>query len=116
MIRRPRKSTHCISSAASDVYKRQLLESEKKNKKNFLYYEGNSQRYTFLQYNFQMQNKLVPQVIRFIIIIIIVFFFLFNYQVINYKYLLQKCKYFVIILSLALKFHYLQIVQQHNFG
>ena len=26
MIRRPPKSTHCISSAASDVYKRQLLE------------------------------------------------------------------------------------------
>jgi len=26
MIRRPPRSTHCISSAASDVYKRQLLE------------------------------------------------------------------------------------------
>eukprot|EP00826_Nyctotherus_ovalis_P064783 TRINITY_DN9510_c0_g3_i6.p1 TRINITY_DN9510_c0_g3~~TRINITY_DN9510_c0_g3_i6.p1 ORF type:complete len:101 (-),score=9.46 TRINITY_DN9510_c0_g3_i6:277-558(-) len=25
MIRRPPRSTHCISSAASDVYKRQLL-------------------------------------------------------------------------------------------
>eukprot|EP00825_Cyclidium_porcatum_P025660 TRINITY_DN27831_c0_g1_i2.p3 TRINITY_DN27831_c0_g1~~TRINITY_DN27831_c0_g1_i2.p3 ORF type:complete len:129 (-),score=17.94 TRINITY_DN27831_c0_g1_i2:204-590(-) len=27
MIRRPPRSTHCISSAASDVYKRQILES-----------------------------------------------------------------------------------------
>eukprot|EP00825_Cyclidium_porcatum_P046204 TRINITY_DN7203_c0_g1_i1.p2 TRINITY_DN7203_c0_g1~~TRINITY_DN7203_c0_g1_i1.p2 ORF type:complete len:112 (+),score=22.02 TRINITY_DN7203_c0_g1_i1:152-487(+) len=27
MIRRPPRSTHCISSAASDVYKRQLLYS-----------------------------------------------------------------------------------------
>ena len=25
MIRRPPRSTHCISSAASDVYKRQIL-------------------------------------------------------------------------------------------
>eukprot|EP00826_Nyctotherus_ovalis_P013742 TRINITY_DN13757_c0_g1_i9.p1 TRINITY_DN13757_c0_g1~~TRINITY_DN13757_c0_g1_i9.p1 ORF type:complete len:128 (+),score=35.91 TRINITY_DN13757_c0_g1_i9:25-384(+) len=28
MIRRPPRSTHCISSAASDVYKRQELKSE----------------------------------------------------------------------------------------
>eukprot|EP00826_Nyctotherus_ovalis_P062456 TRINITY_DN9035_c0_g1_i3.p1 TRINITY_DN9035_c0_g1~~TRINITY_DN9035_c0_g1_i3.p1 ORF type:complete len:140 (+),score=53.16 TRINITY_DN9035_c0_g1_i3:26-421(+) len=28
MIRRPPRSTHCISSAASDVYKRQLLDEE----------------------------------------------------------------------------------------
>eukprot|EP00826_Nyctotherus_ovalis_P052231 TRINITY_DN6598_c0_g2_i1.p1 TRINITY_DN6598_c0_g2~~TRINITY_DN6598_c0_g2_i1.p1 ORF type:complete len:136 (-),score=48.32 TRINITY_DN6598_c0_g2_i1:74-460(-) len=27
MIRRPPRSTHCISSAASDVYKRQIMES-----------------------------------------------------------------------------------------
>eukprot|EP00826_Nyctotherus_ovalis_P055299 TRINITY_DN7330_c0_g2_i1.p1 TRINITY_DN7330_c0_g2~~TRINITY_DN7330_c0_g2_i1.p1 ORF type:complete len:130 (+),score=38.24 TRINITY_DN7330_c0_g2_i1:30-392(+) len=27
MIRRPPRSTHCISSAASDVYKRQILKS-----------------------------------------------------------------------------------------
>ena len=27
MIRRPPRSTHCISSAASDVYKRQILDS-----------------------------------------------------------------------------------------
>ena len=30
MIRRPPRSTHCISSAASDVYKRQVLDSEEK--------------------------------------------------------------------------------------
>ena len=29
MIRRPPRSTHCISSAASDVYKRQILNSKK---------------------------------------------------------------------------------------
>eukprot|EP00825_Cyclidium_porcatum_P020775 TRINITY_DN23406_c0_g1_i1.p1 TRINITY_DN23406_c0_g1~~TRINITY_DN23406_c0_g1_i1.p1 ORF type:complete len:129 (-),score=21.12 TRINITY_DN23406_c0_g1_i1:76-462(-) len=29
MIRRPPRSTHCISSAASDVYKRQLFEARK---------------------------------------------------------------------------------------
>ena len=28
MIRRPPRSTHCISSAASDVYKRQMVENE----------------------------------------------------------------------------------------
>eukprot|EP00826_Nyctotherus_ovalis_P031261 TRINITY_DN2495_c0_g2_i13.p1 TRINITY_DN2495_c0_g2~~TRINITY_DN2495_c0_g2_i13.p1 ORF type:complete len:113 (-),score=36.29 TRINITY_DN2495_c0_g2_i13:152-466(-) len=30
MIRRPPRSTHCISSAASDVYKRQILGSVKR--------------------------------------------------------------------------------------
>ncbi|GAB5872789.1 hypothetical protein JMUB7539_27280 [Staphylococcus aureus] len=29
MIRRPPRSTHCISSAASDVYKRQIIEDSK---------------------------------------------------------------------------------------
>eukprot|EP00826_Nyctotherus_ovalis_P004483 TRINITY_DN10978_c0_g1_i15.p1 TRINITY_DN10978_c0_g1~~TRINITY_DN10978_c0_g1_i15.p1 ORF type:complete len:109 (-),score=46.24 TRINITY_DN10978_c0_g1_i15:669-971(-) len=29
MIRRPPRSTHCISSAASDVYKRQVLDLSK---------------------------------------------------------------------------------------
>ena len=32
MIRRPPRSTHCISSAASDVYKRQPFESEAADK------------------------------------------------------------------------------------
>ena len=32
MIRRPPRSTHCISSAASDVYKRQVLEHKKGSK------------------------------------------------------------------------------------
>ena len=31
MIRRPPRSTHCISSAASDVYKRQQLDTNKIN-------------------------------------------------------------------------------------
>eukprot|EP00826_Nyctotherus_ovalis_P050664 TRINITY_DN6242_c0_g1_i9.p1 TRINITY_DN6242_c0_g1~~TRINITY_DN6242_c0_g1_i9.p1 ORF type:complete len:128 (+),score=33.09 TRINITY_DN6242_c0_g1_i9:22-384(+) len=31
MIRRPPRSTHCISSAASDVYKRQDMKAEAKN-------------------------------------------------------------------------------------
>ena len=31
MIRRPPRSTHCISSAASDVYKRQVLGNYVKN-------------------------------------------------------------------------------------
>ena len=35
MIRRPPRSTHCISSAASDVYKRQLLKSK-------MYFASNS--------------------------------------------------------------------------
>eukprot|EP00825_Cyclidium_porcatum_P008078 TRINITY_DN1403_c0_g1_i16.p1 TRINITY_DN1403_c0_g1~~TRINITY_DN1403_c0_g1_i16.p1 ORF type:complete len:139 (-),score=32.34 TRINITY_DN1403_c0_g1_i16:178-594(-) len=34
MIRRPPRSTHCISSAASDVYKRQELNMAEKNQKD----------------------------------------------------------------------------------
>ena len=30
MIRRPPRSTHCISSAASDVYKRQVVDVDEK--------------------------------------------------------------------------------------
>eukprot|EP00826_Nyctotherus_ovalis_P030747 TRINITY_DN2454_c0_g2_i5.p2 TRINITY_DN2454_c0_g2~~TRINITY_DN2454_c0_g2_i5.p2 ORF type:complete len:126 (-),score=49.96 TRINITY_DN2454_c0_g2_i5:752-1093(-) len=35
MIRRPPRSTHCISSAASDVYKRQILPGDDESVENF---------------------------------------------------------------------------------
>eukprot|EP00825_Cyclidium_porcatum_P003679 TRINITY_DN11707_c0_g2_i1.p1 TRINITY_DN11707_c0_g2~~TRINITY_DN11707_c0_g2_i1.p1 ORF type:complete len:152 (+),score=0.52 TRINITY_DN11707_c0_g2_i1:110-565(+) len=37
MIRRPPRSTHCISSAASDVYKRQATVCSSQHKSTFIY-------------------------------------------------------------------------------
>eukprot|EP00826_Nyctotherus_ovalis_P014698 TRINITY_DN14112_c0_g1_i2.p1 TRINITY_DN14112_c0_g1~~TRINITY_DN14112_c0_g1_i2.p1 ORF type:complete len:105 (+),score=23.50 TRINITY_DN14112_c0_g1_i2:22-315(+) len=53
MIRRPPRSTHCISSAASDVYKRQIL--FQRNIRNLSLpntYRGRNER--------RLERKLVP--------------------------------------------------------
>eukprot|EP00825_Cyclidium_porcatum_P046788 TRINITY_DN744_c0_g1_i3.p3 TRINITY_DN744_c0_g1~~TRINITY_DN744_c0_g1_i3.p3 ORF type:complete len:136 (+),score=15.11 TRINITY_DN744_c0_g1_i3:129-536(+) len=53
MIRRPPRSTHCISSAASDVYKRQI---QSQSKSNYFFFDiytsssiSNSKFFTFSQ-------------------------------------------------------------------
>ena len=46
MIRRPPRSTHCISSAASDVYKRQSYDTAKKIFENLSKLEGESSSHT----------------------------------------------------------------------
>eukprot|EP00825_Cyclidium_porcatum_P044791 TRINITY_DN6650_c0_g1_i2.p3 TRINITY_DN6650_c0_g1~~TRINITY_DN6650_c0_g1_i2.p3 ORF type:complete len:102 (-),score=38.63 TRINITY_DN6650_c0_g1_i2:540-845(-) len=84
MIRRPPRSTHCISSAASDVYKRQVdlspkgkfaqnnkqnidetgdsqLEQQRKRKSSFvLYKEGDAEEQAKLE-NLRKKNRLTDE-------------------------------------------------------
>eukprot|EP00825_Cyclidium_porcatum_P016289 TRINITY_DN19372_c0_g1_i1.p1 TRINITY_DN19372_c0_g1~~TRINITY_DN19372_c0_g1_i1.p1 ORF type:complete len:306 (-),score=36.95 TRINITY_DN19372_c0_g1_i1:101-1018(-) len=50
MIRRPPRSTHCISSAASDVYKRQGINAEYMGTKNINFAAWQNDFYTLFQY------------------------------------------------------------------
>eukprot|EP00825_Cyclidium_porcatum_P030972 TRINITY_DN3276_c0_g1_i1.p1 TRINITY_DN3276_c0_g1~~TRINITY_DN3276_c0_g1_i1.p1 ORF type:complete len:635 (-),score=176.19 TRINITY_DN3276_c0_g1_i1:269-2173(-) len=52
MIRRPPRSTHCISSAASDVYKRQFFKYQKKKQEKKIYIHS-----LLLQQNSKYQKK-----------------------------------------------------------
>ena len=51
MIRRPPRSTHCISSAASDVYKRQLINLTLSHKYNMCQYVGQNGVITMMIYH-----------------------------------------------------------------
>eukprot|EP00825_Cyclidium_porcatum_P051429 TRINITY_DN9457_c0_g1_i5.p2 TRINITY_DN9457_c0_g1~~TRINITY_DN9457_c0_g1_i5.p2 ORF type:complete len:108 (+),score=28.70 TRINITY_DN9457_c0_g1_i5:88-411(+) len=58
MIRRPPRSTHCISSAASDVYKRQQLQYS-----NFFEFKG----FFLIKYEIKMNNDMIKIIISHII-------------------------------------------------
>eukprot|EP00825_Cyclidium_porcatum_P024965 TRINITY_DN2727_c0_g2_i3.p1 TRINITY_DN2727_c0_g2~~TRINITY_DN2727_c0_g2_i3.p1 ORF type:complete len:299 (-),score=41.43 TRINITY_DN2727_c0_g2_i3:429-1325(-) len=51
MIRRPPRSTHCISSAASDVYKRQTYSNFQSKSKFFDHYSQKKTQLTFTNWN-----------------------------------------------------------------
>eukprot|EP00825_Cyclidium_porcatum_P018345 TRINITY_DN2093_c0_g1_i17.p2 TRINITY_DN2093_c0_g1~~TRINITY_DN2093_c0_g1_i17.p2 ORF type:complete len:106 (-),score=27.42 TRINITY_DN2093_c0_g1_i17:144-461(-) len=55
MIRRPPRSTHCISSAASDVYKRQIYKRLTNFKFHLLNYSFN-QLFVYLDNTLKQQN------------------------------------------------------------
>eukprot|EP00825_Cyclidium_porcatum_P021882 TRINITY_DN2425_c0_g1_i1.p1 TRINITY_DN2425_c0_g1~~TRINITY_DN2425_c0_g1_i1.p1 ORF type:complete len:255 (-),score=60.95 TRINITY_DN2425_c0_g1_i1:302-1066(-) len=68
MIRRPPRSTHCISSAASDVYKRQYqrrvhggLQSMIQDQQQYLPYQSNSKYRSEIQPDFAQQQNLSKQ-------------------------------------------------------
>ena len=64
MIRRPPRSTHCISSAASDVYKRQLvandyMEVDSFNLTNSLKDASINLGSEFINYDFTSENMVI---------------------------------------------------------